>query len=104
MAGNSTNTKGKAMSDNSEATVRIPARFFGDHEGRCCEPFCSPVRRTERFVWLKLSDEGIDELLDDAKHYATHGLLGEWARENRGLIKSAKATVKAIKAAGYKTQ
>ena len=85
----------------AETTIRVPAKFFDDHEERDCEPYCTPVKRTSRFVWLRPDDEGLDELLDDAKHYAEPGQFGEWGRENygRGIVRSAAATVEAIEAA-----
>lgn len=79
-----------------ETTIRVPAKFFDDHEDRDCEPYCTVVKRTSRFVWLRPDDEGLDELLDDAKHYAEPGQFGEWGRENTSLVRSAAATVAAI--------
>lgn len=52
------------------SSVRVPATFYHDHDERGCEPFCEPVKTTKRFVWLRLDDPGLDELLDDARHYA----------------------------------
>lgn len=83
----------------SEATIRVPAKFFDDHDERGCEPFCSPVKRSGRFVWLRADDEGLDELLDDARHYATPDQFGDWGGENIGLVRSAAATVSAIERA-----
>jgi phenylpropionate dioxygenase-like ring-hydroxylating dioxygenase large terminal subunit len=83
----------------AEATVRVPAKFFGDHEERDCEPYCTPVKRSSRFVWLRPNDPGLDELLDDARHYAEPDQFGEWGRENKGYVRSAAATVKAIETA-----
>jgi hypothetical protein len=81
-------------------TVRVPAKFYDDHDERDCEPYCNPVKRSSRFVWLRLDDEGLAELLDDARHYAERGQFGdEWGAENGGLVRSAAATVKAIEAA-----
>lgn len=78
--------------------VRVPAKFFSDHEDRECEPFCEPVKSTKRFVWLRLDDPGLDELLSDARHYAD-----EWGPDEigdgGGLKRSAAATVRAIEAA-----
>ena len=81
------------------ATIRVPAKFYDDHDERGCEPFCEPVKRSSRFVWLSPSDPGLAELLDDARHYADPGQFGEWGRENSGLVRSAAATVRAIEAA-----
>ncbi len=82
----------------AEATIRVPAKFFEDHEERDCEPYCDPVKRSSRFVWLRPNDPGLDELLDDARHYAEPDQFGEWGRENSGIVRSAAATVAAIEA------
>lgn len=79
--------------------IRVPAKFFDDHEERDCEPFCEPVRRSARFVWLRANDPGLDELLDDARHYSDPHQFGEWGQGNRGVCRSAAATVAAIEAA-----
>jgi hypothetical protein len=83
-------------------TIRVPATFFNDHEERECEPFCEPVKRSSRFVWLLSNDPGLDELLSDAKHYSD-----EWGpdaiEDGGGLKRSAAATVKAIEAAQVKS-
>ena len=76
--------------------IRVPAKFFNDHEARDCEPYCKPVKRSTRFVWLRSDDPGISELLDDARHYAFPNMFGV---EYSGLVKSAVATVKAIESA-----
>lgn len=79
--------------------IRVPAKFFDDHEERECEPFCTPVKRTGRFVWLRWNDEGLDELLDDAKHYSDDD-GGPFGYEGcAAMRKSAAATVAAIEQA-----
>ena len=80
-------------------SIRVPAKFFNDHEERECEPFCEPVQRSSRFVWILSSDPGLDELLSDAKHYGDDDGGPDAIGDGGGLVKSAKATVKAIKAA-----
>lgn len=74
--------------------IKVPAGFFRDHEDRECEPFCEPIKRTSRYVLLRWNDPGLDELLDDAKHYADP----DWSMDScyYGLKRSAVATVKAI--------
>ena len=76
--------------------IRVPAKFYKDHDERGCEPFCEPVKKSSRFVWLLPSDPGLDELLDDARHYADPDSFGS---EYGDLRRSAAATVKAIEAA-----
>ena len=75
--------------------IRVPAKFFDDHEERECEPFCEPVKRSSRSVWILPSDPGLPELLDDARHYANPYSFGS---EYGDLRRSAAATVKAIEA------
>ena len=88
-----------AESKNAKTLIRVPAKFFDDHEERECEPFCSPAKRSERFVWLCRGDAGLDELLDDAKHYADDN-GGPFGYEGcSALRRSAAATVKAIEQA-----
>jgi hypothetical protein len=77
-------------------SIRVPAKFYRDHDERGCEPFCEPVKRSSKFVWLLSNDPGLDELLDDARHYADPDSFGS---EYADLRRSAAATVKAIEAA-----
>jgi hypothetical protein len=79
--------------------IRVPAKFFNDHEERDCEPCCEPIKRSERFVWLRLNDPGLAELLDDARHYGDDDGGPDAIGDDGGLVRSAKATVKAIEAA-----
>ena len=80
-------------------TIRVPAKFFDDHEERECEPFCTPVKRSSRFVWLRPDDEGLAELLDDAKHYSDDD-GGPFGYEGcAAMRRSAAATVEAIEQA-----
>lgn len=78
-------------------TIKVPVGFFRDHEDRECEPFCEPIKRTSRYVLLWWNDPGLEELLDDARHYADP----TWTMDEGyyGLKRSAVATVKAIEAA-----
>jgi hypothetical protein len=88
----------KALDSLSQPSlVRVPAAFFDDHESRDCEPYCEPVKRAGRYVWLRLDDPGLEELLDDARHYADP----TWTLDSCyfGLKRSAVATVNAIEAA-----
>jgi len=80
-----------------QSTVRVPAAFFEDHESRDCEPYCEPVKKSGCYVWLRLDDPGLEELLSDARHYADPA----WTLDPCyfGLKRSAVATVKAIEAA-----
>lgn len=74
--------------------VRVPAKFFVDHLERAL-PTPEEVHGDDRVVWLRIDDPALPELLDDARHYA-HPCGPDLC--SRGLIASAKATVKAIEA------
>ena len=82
---------------NDETLIRVPAAFYRDHDSRDCEPYCEPVKRSKQYVWLRRDDPGLEELLDDARHYADP----TWVMEPAyfGLKRSAVATVKAIEEA-----
>jgi hypothetical protein len=79
-----------------DATVKVPAKFYDDHDERGCEPFCEPVRRSARFVWLRLDDPGIHELYDDATHYADEDGGPDAYEGSAAMRRSAVATVRAI--------
>lgn len=81
--------------EEEQKPIRVPAKFYTDHDERGCEPFCEPVKRSSRFVWILPSDPGLPELLDDARHYANPYSFGS---EYGDLRRSAAATVKAIEA------
>lgn len=78
--------------------IRVPAKFYQDHDERGCEPFCEPVKRSSRYVWLSPDDPGLAELLDDARHYADEFGPDELGGDG-SLKRSAAATVRAIEAA-----
>ena len=89
------------MSDRK--TIRVPALFWNDHAYRECEEQFAPDRQTieikenSRYIWLSMTPEAISELLSDARYYSSE-FTGEDAIGIRGIIMSARATVKAIKA------
>lgn len=81
-------------------TIRIPHRFYFDHLERDLD---SPrvIRTTKSHLHIDPADPALDELLDDARFYAgTPGQPGIDADtpELRGLVASARATVRAIEA------
>lgn len=89
------------MSDRK--TIKVPALFWNDHAYRECESQFAPDRQTieikenSRYIWLSMTPEAIDELYSDADYYAT-SFIGEDAEGIRGIISSARATVKALAA------
>jgi hypothetical protein len=78
-------------------TIEIPSTFWRDHhQQRGCSPTATVTKETERLTTVILDAEAWDDLLGDAKHYAHPGQYGP---EYFGLVTSAKATVRRMKAA-----
>lgn len=79
------------------ATVRIPRRFYDDHEWRGL-PTPVPVKQDKRNVWIALDDEAFVELVNDAEYYA--GAYGpDGMGDGGGLVRSATSLLKALRAA-----
>jgi hypothetical protein len=82
-------------------TYKLPGRFFEDHmsrywgEGVWAEHDRESERWTGNYVRIDLTDEQHDELLSDAEFYADGG--GGFGSQYRGLMRSADATVRALK-------
>lgn len=82
--------------------VDVPARFYADHVGRDLDSgwVVKHLARTSR---VTLDAAAYDELLSDAEHYAGDAMSDMYADDfatASALIRSAAATVKALRAAG----
>lgn len=73
--------------------VRIPARFYEDHESRDL-PTPVALIRTRRHVWIDPADPAVPELLNDAQYYVDPA--GPDAEGLAGLKASARATLRAL--------
>jgi len=75
----------------SRETIRIPRRFFDDHE---CRDLPTPTvfHSTMRHVWISPDDPELAELVSDARYYA-HPLGPE---DEAGLARSATALLRAL--------
>lgn len=80
--------------------VDVPARFYEDHVGRDLDSGWV-VKHLSRTTRVTLDAAAYDELLSDAEHYAGEAMadmyLDDFATAS-GLIRSARATVKALRA------
>lgn len=85
------------MNKSGNIIKKVPPRFYWDHVSRDL-PAGEVVSETKSYVRVALSQDEYEELLDDAKHYAFH--MASAGFDDRGLIASAKATVKALDPAG----
>lgn len=76
--------------------IQIPKRFYDDHVERDLEA-PSIVHQTAKHYWIKADDPALNELKDDAEFYASMG-MDYWDKSCAGLVSSARATAKAIRA------
>ena len=76
-------------------TIRIPKIFYNDHRDRDL-PSPVVVNETSSHYWINASDPDISELLSDATYYSTSVGWSEQWDSIRGLVYSARATVKAL--------
>lgn len=77
-------------------TVRLPHTFYRDHEDRDL-PAGQVIRETKAHLYVALDAPAFDDLWSDADHYASSG-TATYGPESLGLISSARATLKALKA------
>ena len=85
---------GKQFAQN-EQVYKVPARFFYDHVDRHEDPdemISRIVKSSGSYHHVRLTDSQVDNLHSDAEYYATSS--PEYV--GKGLISSAKATVKAL--------
>ena len=72
---------------------RIPAGFYDDHINRSL-PAPHPVRQTRVNVWIDIDDPAFEDLLSDAKWYASLAPsrrdpdMNQYIRMARNLLKS----------------
>lgn len=78
-------------------TIRIPARFIDDHfERGLATPEDSS--KSDHHAVIQADDPAVPELLSDAEHYAAMTeRRGRYDCMPRGIVASAKATVRAIR-------
>ena len=77
--------------------IKITKRFYQDHVERDLD--APPIiRQTQSHIWIDANSQHVGELLADADFYADPNTFGgsQFASDSHGLIKSAKATKRAI--------
>lgn len=79
--------------DGTTVTVRLPARFYDDHDARDL-PSGVVVKRLAREVDVQLDREALDDLRSDAEHYATEP---EYRTYDPGLVASARSTLNRLR-------
>jgi len=80
-------------------TYKLPKRFADDHWSRDCGETDKIVRETSTHYIVEMDAEGYSDMLSDADLYSDHTHFDP-PQDYFGLAQSAKATVKALTAAG----
>lgn len=79
-------------------TIRIPPRFYQDHRSRECGQSGVIVKRTKTYYIVELDQEAWDDLYSDADYYGADNSDGWFDGDGmRGIISSARATLKVMK-------
>jgi hypothetical protein len=84
------------MSTERSIEVTIPSVFYWDHVDRDLPAGEIIKSYANGRLFVRLDEDEFNELLSDAEYYAEGG--GGLTSEYRGLMASARATVKALKA------
>ena len=80
--------------------IRIPLRFYDDHESRDL-PTPELVKRTSTYGVVRSDDPALPELLDVARYYYSSGVEGP-AGAVPGLANAARALIEALGRGGVK--
>jgi hypothetical protein len=77
--------------------IRVPLRFYQDHAERGLD---TPVNhsRSRTYATIATDDPALPELLSDAQFYASAMGDCEWSSCPPGIVRSAIATVRSIRA------
>ena len=75
--------------------IKLPKSFFIDHKERDLDT-PKVAKETKTNVWINADDPYLAELKSDAQYYSDMADLGAWDKYLFGLVRSAKATLKAI--------
>ena len=75
------------VGDIVRSAVRLPAKFYFDHRDRDL-PSGRVVRSSGRSVWVDLDRAAIDDLRDDAAHYAQEPEYGDLVSAARSMIRA----------------
>ena len=88
---------------NTIKTYRLAPLFVWDHWSRALpeadDAISDRVVETKRQMVVELNELGYDELLSDARYYATE-MVAAGFTEGRGLCRSAAAVVRALEKQG----
>jgi len=80
--------------------IKITKRYYDDHVDCDCEA-PAIIKRTKQHYYIDATDKaGLAELIERATFYSEEGDAGGFSAGYEGLVKSAKATLRAIEKSG----
>ena len=79
-------------------TYKVTKAFYQDHLYRDCGDATNIVKETKTHFVLALTEKTYADLLSDAKYYSCPDMVEELWNDYRGLVLSARATVKVLTA------
>ena len=77
--------------------IKIPKRFYDDHRYRECGQTGKIVKEYAAHYLVELDQEAWDDLYSDADYYGMDNPDEDLWQNYRGVILSARATLKAMK-------
>ena len=78
-------------------SIKIPKRFYDDHRFRDCGQSGIKVKETATYYIVELDQEAWDDLYSDADYYGMDNPDEDLWANYRGVILSARATLKVMK-------
>jgi len=90
--------KGKKMN-----TYKVTKAFYADHLSRDCGNSADIVKETKTHYTLALTADTYADLLSDAQYYTDPDIASEMWNDYRGVVMSAKATLKVLLAQPFAT-
>ena len=91
-----TNGRGDSAAHDEDRLVRLPWMFVQDHNDRMEQhQHCEVVKCNSKSVWISLDDPNLDDLLDDARHYADKDMRSGW---DEGALRYVYAAERLLKA------
>ena len=79
--------------------VWVPVKFWDDHVSRDLDFISTIIKTSGNRYQVLMTIDAINELASDADYYASFD--GQDARDNKGVVASAKATLRALEKQGY---
>jgi hypothetical protein len=77
-------------------TIKIPKRFYDDHIFRECGQSGKVLKKYASHYLVELDQEAWDDLYSDADYYGTDTIDSDLWENYRGIVLSARATIKAM--------